>query len=161
MKDTSKYTIYLTNKGAQLQPIAFASRVCTEMDSKLNSFVGKIAAGHCAISQNHKYLWGAYFFWLCDCITIKEVFDYDGDIILVIRWVQELLGYNFKVLHRSNEMMVYVDDLTHRFGSLIARHLHIVAILHKRDKEMRPSAYLESTFIEYKVENNISIPLPT
>ena len=101
----------LTTKGARLQPIAFGSRACTLMESKLHSFTGEAACGRWAIAQNRRYLWGAHFYWLCDCLAIKEIIDYTGSIPVICRWAQELLGYEFTVIHRPHKMMMDVDAL--------------------------------------------------
>ena len=92
----------LTLAGACLKPIAFGSRACTVMESKLHSFTGEAACGRWAIAQNRRYLWGTHFYWLCDCLAIKQILDYDGDISIVCRWAQELLGYDFSIVHRPN-----------------------------------------------------------
>ena len=47
---------------------------------------------------------------------------------MVHRWAQELLGYDFTILHRPAKMMVDVDALTRRFGPSIAQHLLISSI---------------------------------
>ena len=85
LKTTGKCNFDLTQNGARLQPIEFGSRICTAMENKLHTFVRESAAGRWAISQNHKYLWGAHFYWMCDCIAIRDIFKYDGKIILVTR----------------------------------------------------------------------------
>ena len=43
-------------------------------------------------------------------------------------------------------MMVDVDALTRRFGKLIATHCCIAHVLSERDKNLRPKAYIKSTF---------------
>ena len=50
---------------------------------------------------------------------------------MIGRWAQELLGYHFTVVHRSNRMMVDVDALSRRVGPLIATHCIVGNILHK------------------------------
>ena len=65
---------------------------------------------------------------------------------MICRWVQELLGYQFSIIHRHKCMIADVDALTCRFGSLIATHLCIAAILHKRDKYLRSLVYKSITF---------------
>ena len=98
--------------GPRLRPIAFGSRACTAMESKLHSFVGEAACVRWAIAQNRKYLWGAHFFIICDCLAIQEILDYSGTIHMICRWAQELLGYNFTILHRPAKMMMDVDALS-------------------------------------------------
>ena len=112
----------LTKSGARLQPISFGSRACTGLERRYHSFVGEAACGRWAISQNKLYLWGSHFYWMCDCVAVKEALEYDGNISMVCRWAQELLGYHFTVLHRSKHMMRDVDALTRRFGPLVAQY---------------------------------------
>ena len=102
----------LDKDGARLQPIAFGSRACSVMESKLHFFTGEAACGRWAISQNRRYLWGRHFFWMCDCLAIWQILDYSGSISLICRWAQELLGYDFTVLHRPYRMMMDVVEPT-------------------------------------------------
>ena len=75
------------------------------MEAKLHSFVGEAACGRWAIAQNRKFLWGTHFYWICDCMAVQEILEYNGNIHVICRWAQELLGYNFTVLHRPAKMM--------------------------------------------------------
>ena len=101
----------ITKSGARLQPIIFGSRCCSGQEKLYHSVVGETAYGRWAISKNRKYLWGAHFFWMCDCKAIQEILDYNGEIIMISRWTQELLGYHFSVIHRRAGMMIDVDTL--------------------------------------------------
>ena len=65
---------------------------------------------------------------------------------MVCRWAQELLGYQFSIIHRSNKMMADVDELTRRFGKLISQHCMIASILYHTEKIKRPEAYDEAVF---------------
>ena len=56
LKTNGKYNFDLNRDGARLQPIAFGLRICTEMESKLHSFIGEAASGGWVIYQNHKCL---------------------------------------------------------------------------------------------------------
>ena len=69
---------------------------------------------------------------------------------MVCRWAQELLGYQFTVVHRPNHMMVDVDALTRRYGPLVAMHCMVSTILHHRDIQHNPLAYEHSTFLASK-----------
>ena len=106
----------LTLDSPRLRPISFGSRSCSLAEEKLHSFVGEAAAGRWAISKNRRYLWGIHFYWLCDCAAIKEILDYCGSITVVSRWAQELLGYDFSIIHRCYKMMRDVDALSRRHG---------------------------------------------
>ena len=65
---------------------------------------------------------------------------------MVCRLAQELLGYQFSILHRSNKMMVGVDALLRRFVTLISQHCMIASILHNTDKIKILDAYDEALF---------------
>ena len=82
----------VTKSGARLQPIIFGSRCCTGQERSYHSLVGESACGHWAISKNGKYLWGTHFYWICDCKAIQEILEYNGEIVMISRWSQELLG---------------------------------------------------------------------
>jgi len=134
----------LTKGGARLRPTGFGSRCCLPQERKYHSFVGEAACGRWAISQNRRYLWGAHFWWICDCLAIKEILDYDGPIAMIYRWAQELLGYHFSILHRLARMMIDVDGLSRRLGAIIPQHLCVAALFHKIDRAKRPLAYTRS-----------------
>ena len=139
--ETGECVFDLSKNGARLRPVAFGSRACSDMERLYHSFVGEVACGRWAISQNRQYLWGNKFYWLCDCSAVQEILEYDGTIPMICRWSQELLGYDFVVIHRNNRMMVDVDALTRRFGKLVAKHMMIAAYLTDKDKTARPKAY--------------------
>ena len=139
--ETGECVFDLSKNGTRLRPVAFGSRACSDMERLYHSFVGEVACGRWAISQNCQYLWGNKFYWLCDCSAVREILEYDGTIPMICRWAQELLGYDFDVIHRNNRMMVDVDALTRRFGPLIAKHMVIAAYLRDKDKTSRPKAY--------------------
>ena len=140
-------TFDLTMNGARLRPIRFGSRSCTERECHYHSFVGEAACGRWAISQNRKFLWGSEFFWMCDCIAIKEILEYDGPIHQIRRWAQELLGYFFQVFHRPARMMKDVDGLTRLYENpLVAQHHKVALQLYLADRAARPAAYDSDLF---------------
>ena len=132
---------YLSKNGARLKPIAFGSRSCTSVEKSFHYFTGESASGGWSIGQDRRYLWGCHFWWICDCSAIKEVLEHNGTIPMVCRWVQELLYYQFTVVHRFNGMMIDVDSLTQFYGPFIAIHCMVSTILHRRDITAKPSAY--------------------
>ena len=62
--------------------------------------------------KNRRFLWGCFFYWICDCFAVKEIIKYHRCISMVQRWAQELLGYTFSIVHRPNRMMCDVDALS-------------------------------------------------
>jgi hypothetical protein len=160
LKKTGECLFDLSKNGARLRPIAFGSRSCTDIEKSFHSFVGETASGRWAISQNRKYLWGCHFYWMCDCSAVKEVLEYSGTIHFVMRWSQELLGYQFSVIHRNNRMMIDVDGLTRRFGPLIAQYCMIASILSQRDRAHRPMSYDPELFVSSKTARVCNPELP-
>ena len=67
-----------------------------------------------------------HFYWICDCKSMSEVLEYDGNIAMVYRWAQEVLGYHFSVVHKPARMIIDIDSLTRRFGSLTAQYIQVV-----------------------------------
>ena len=134
------------------------------MESKLYYFAGEAACGRWAIAQNKRFVWGKYFYWLCDCAVIKEIFDYSGCIAMTCGWAQELLGYQFAVVHRPNKNMKDVDALSRNHYPLVSLHLKIVACLHMHDTEKRPLAYARDYLEEHtscrKLKKKATAPNP-
>ena len=145
----------MSPNGARLKPIAFGSRSCTAVESKLHSFTGEAACGRWAIAQNKRFLWGKHFYWLCDCAAIKEILDYSGSIAMICRWAQELLGYHFSVVHRPSKMMQDVDALSRNHYSLVSQHLMIAAYLHHHDSDQRPLAYDKDNLETYTTSRKL------
>ena len=137
----------ISKNGARLKPIAFGSHSCNSNEKNLHSFTGEAACGRWEIGQNRRFLWGSHFWWLCDCSAMTEILEYDGPIAMICRWAQELLGYNFTVVHRPSRMMIDVDALSRRYGTLITTHCIVSSILHGQDVSHRPAAYDRSTFL--------------
>jgi hypothetical protein len=146
LRETGHCDFDLTLGGARLRPVKFDSRKCTEQERHFHSFVGEAACGRWAISKNKKFLWGIYFYWLCDCSAIKEILEYTGSIHVVRRWAQELLGYHFAVIHRSAHMMMDVDALSRRYEGLVLKYMHYAAQLAATDRIHRPLAYDTTAF---------------
>ena len=84
---------------------------------------------------------GKHFYWIYNCAAIKKILEYEGTISQVCQWAQELLGYQFMVIHRSYKMMIDVDALSKKVGPLIALHCGTAYVLHGIDVKNRPDAY--------------------
>ena len=120
----------------------FGSRCCTGLQKHYHSVAGEEAYGRWAIYKNKKYLWGTHFYWLCDCKPISEVLEYNGDIYMVYRWAQELLGYHFSVLHWSAHMMADIDALTCRSDNITAQCFKISTLSSHYDRARYPASYV-------------------
>jgi hypothetical protein len=135
--------------GARLRPLRFDSRKCTEQKRHYHSFVGETACGGWAISKNKTFLWGTFFYWLCHCSAVKEVLKYDGPIRVICCWAQELLRYNFAVIHRPNRMVRDVNALSRHYDILIAHYMGYAATLSAAGRLRRSIAYNPSAFLAH------------
>ena len=90
---------------------------------------------------------------------MKEILKYEVGIPTISRWTQDLLGYHFSILHRSNKMMSDISALTRRSWKLIAQYCIVVSILYSTDKHQRPKAYKELIFTKdntVKISSDVS-----
>ena len=85
-------------------------------------------------------MWGK-FYWICDCIAVKEILEYTGSIHQLRRWSQELLGYEFAIIHRAASMIQCVDDLSRYIDILIHRYLTQASSMHLADIAKRSFVY--------------------
>ena len=83
---------------------------------------------------------------MCDCSSLKELFDYSGDIHEICRIAQELLGYNFTFVHCPARMMRDVDSLNRFYDPLIRQYEIGVADRANADRTARPSPYNAANF---------------
>ena len=95
-----------------MKPSAFGSRSYYDMESKYHYVYDKLASIRWAIGQNRQFLWGFFFYWICDCSALKEHIEYDGCIFMVQRSAQEFLGYTFSAVHTPSLMMCDVNALS-------------------------------------------------
>eukprot|EP00978_Attheya_sp_CCMP212_P015876 scaffold41044_cov68-Attheya_sp.AAC.1 len=96
------------------------------------------ACGRLSIIQN-KSSYGVHTSTGCATVRfIKEVLVYNGDIHVIRRWAQELLGCHFSVIHRPARMMGDVDAFSRRFGTLICAHMLLASTLATQDRQNRP-----------------------
>ena len=122
------------------------SRPNQSYEEHYQSFVGKVACGRWEISCCRKYLWGKKFYWFCDYVTVREILEYSGNIHQLRRWSQELLGYEFPIIHHVARMMKDVDGLSRHIDILIHCHLTQAARMRADDVAQRPSVYSCDTF---------------
>ena len=141
LSTTGECDFDLTLKGTRLRPVCFNSRANRPYEKNYHSFVGETACGRWAIVRLKRYLWGTRFYWMCDCMAIKEILEYIGDSHQLRRWCQELMGYDFSVIHRCELMMRDVDALTRRFGKAVTLYCMQAYLMRSRDKPSRPLAY--------------------
>ena len=70
-----------------------------------------------------------------------------GNILLNLRWSQELLGYEFAIIHGATSMMKDVDGLSRHIDIPIHRYLTQASSMHFADIAKRPFAYSLDSFI--------------
>ena len=67
--------------------------------------------------------------------------EYTGSIHQLRRWSQELLGYEFAIIHRASSMMKDIDGLSRHIDVLIHRYLIQASCMYIVDRTTRPFAY--------------------
>ena len=72
--------------------------------------------------------------------------EYSDNIRHLRRWSQELLGYEFTIIHRVARMMKDVDGSSRHIDVLIHRYLTQAARMRADDVAQRPSVYSCDTF---------------
>ena len=100
-------------------PILYNPGANLDHEKYYHSFVGDIVCDRWDISRLRKYLWGILFYWLCDCNEIKEVLKYNDSIHRLKRWSQELLEYEFVIVHRLAAIMKDVDSISRYIDPLV------------------------------------------
>ena len=155
--DTGECLFDLSLDGPRLRPVLFGSRSNLPYESDYHSFVGEIACRQWSIAACRKYLWGTQFYWLYDCIAVKEVLEYNGSTYQLKRWSQELLAYEFVCIHRSNRMMKDVDGICRHIYPLIHRYLNDAATIRSTDIRLRPFAYNFDVFYSCSNPRHVSV----
>jgi len=138
--------------GARLRPVRFGARRCTVRESHLHSFTGEAMAGRWSMAQCRRFLWGAAFYWLCDCNSVKEVLTYEGPLHAVCRLAQELFGYHFTVVHRPNRMMRDVDALNRMYGPLVSVYEEKIISDTHADSVTRPFSFQTQAFPKFAIK---------
>ena len=147
---------WLDKNGARLRLVSYVSRLWTNTEKKFHSSLGESTAGRWGISQNQHYLWGAHFYWMCDCKAVKEVVEHTGSIAMEQIWDRELIGYHFTVIHQSENIMGDVDALTWRFGEIVSVYLCVANILQDKENLKHPDYYDDAAFFT-KVPTRLKI----
>ena len=79
---------------------------------------------------------------------------------MVRRWAQELLGYDFAIVHRPTRIMADVDSLIRHYGRIIAIHVGVASILKDRYLRQLPDAYHQKYFFTKKKSKMNIVPNP-
>ena len=146
LSKTGECRFDLMMKGARLCSVAFGFRSNKTLEEYHHSFVGEIACGRWRIAQNKRYLWGTYFYWICDCNSMKEILEYTGIIHQLRRWSQEIFAYDFSIVHRPAKMMKNVYACSRHLNTLVYSYIATAYSMCHRDVIARPYAYSYDIF---------------
>ena len=144
--------------GARLRPVRFGARRCRDVERKYHSFTGEAVSGRWGMGQNRRYLWGAHFYWLCDCNFVKAVLMYEGPLHTLSRISQELFGYHFTVLHRPCRMMRDVDALNRFWEPLILDYERRLDTETSEFRDQHPFAYSTDSFSDFALKCPATAP---
>ena len=82
------------------------------------------------------------FYGLCECNAIEEILEYNGSIHQLKRWgCQELLAYEFVIIHCLAAMMQDVDSISRYLDPLVHQYTITASRLHIKDVTIRLFAY--------------------
>ena len=90
---------------------------------------------------------GRKFYWICDCIAVKEILEYTGSIHQLRRWSQELFGCELAIIHREASIMKDVYGLSRHIHILIHRYFTQASRMRLADIAQRLFAYSFDSFI--------------
>ena len=150
-----------------LKPVLFNSLSNIFHENNYHSFVGDGACSRWVISRLCKYLWGIFFYWLCDCNAIKDILQCNGSVYQLKQWTKEHIGYKFVIIHCVATIMKNTDAISHYVDSFVYQYNITAARLYIEDVTERPFAYSFDVFIRYtsphcvKVTDAISISITT
>ena len=74
-------------------------------------FIRELDYRRWSIVKNKNYSGGSFFYWVCDFSYVKEVLDYDSSINTIKLWAQDIIGYQFLIIHHSHKIVKDVDAL--------------------------------------------------
>ena len=140
----------------RLRPVFCGSCSNQPFEIHYHFFVGEVACERCAISCCRRYLWGK-FYWICDCIAVKEISEYTGSIHQLRRWSQELLRYEFVIIHCAASMIKDVDGLSRHIDVLIHRYLIQTRGMRLVDIAKRPFSYSFDSFVSCSNARRVTV----
>ena len=91
-------------------------------------------------------MWVKKFYWFCDCVAVKEISEYTGNIHQLQCWSQELFGYEFAIIHSVTSMMKDADGLSRYIDVLIHCYFAQAARVRADNVVQRPFVYSYDAF---------------
>lgn len=96
----------------KFHPVAYFSKVTTESEKKLHSYVLETLAIYYALERFRIYLEGLQFTIVTDCNSLAQAFNKKDMNRSIGRYICEMMNYQFVVKHRSGANMCHVDALS-------------------------------------------------
>ena len=75
---------------------------------------------------------------------MSKIFEYDDDIYMVSRWIQDIIGYHFSILHRPDRMIIDINSFALIFGNLTTQCVQIETLLSNYDIHARSEAHTDN-----------------
>ena len=141
LEDKGECTFDLSLDSPPLRSVLFGSQSSHPFEIKYHSFVSEVVCGRWKISCCRKYFWGITFYWIFNCIAVKEILEYTKSIHHFQRWSYERFDYEFAKIHRAADMMKDLDDLSLHIYILIHRYFTQASSMRLADITLRPFAY--------------------
>ena len=96
----------------KFHPVAYFSRMTSESEKKLHSYVLETLAIHYALERFRIYLEGLNFTIVTDCNSLAQAFNKKDINRSIGKYICEMMNYQFTVKHRNGVNMGHVDALS-------------------------------------------------
>ena len=95
--------------GSVLHPVAFGSRHTRGNEQYLHLYLGEGFASNWAMNKVRHMCYRCQFVWVTDCYAVKFLLLYNGANQAILRLQMHLMGWDVKIVHRTNDYLVDAD----------------------------------------------------
>ncbi|SPO24480.1 uncharacterized protein UTRI_03748 [Ustilago trichophora] len=96
-------------------PISYASKKCTEAESRYSAHLGELVAAKFALTRFSAFTFGQPIILVTDCIALRDILRNDKMPVAHARWREQLLAHNIiKVEHCAGRRHQLAHGLSHR-----------------------------------------------
>ncbi|SPO20939.1 uncharacterized protein UTRI_00416 [Ustilago trichophora] len=96
-------------------PISYASKKCTEAESRYSAHLGELVAAKFALTRFSAFTFGQPVILVTDCIALRDILRNDKMPVAHARWREQLLAHNIiRVEHCAGRRHQLAHGLSHR-----------------------------------------------
>lgn len=143
----------------KLHPIYYMSKKTTPAERKYSSYELEVLAIINALKKFRVYLLGISFTIVTDCAAFTMTMKKKELATRVARWALLLEEFNYKIVHRSGNMMPHVDSLSRNPVMLVSTNTIVESIKVTQDRDEHLKAIKKilekDDYEDYVLENNV------